>query len=122
MKQSDIFTLILIASIGTLAAFFVCQTLLGDPSTASVKFKTVNRTLSSSLVQPDPEVFNSTSINPTIEVYVGECEDIDQNGILSETELEICRQQAEDDDNDEESGGEGTEEGGENQGGNPEGE
>lgn len=122
MKQSDIFTLILIASIGTLAAFFVCQTLLGDPSAASVKFKTVNRTLSSDLVQPDPEVFNSTSINPTIEVYVGECEDIDQNGILSETELEICQQQREDDDNGDENGGDGGEEGGEDQGGNPEGE
>jgi len=90
MKQSDIFTLILIAGIGTLVAFFVCQTLLGDPSTASVKFKAVNRVVSSSLTDPDPEVFNSLSINPTIEVYVGDCEDIDKNGILDDNELKIC--------------------------------
>lgn len=90
MKQSDIFTLILIAGIGTIAAFFVCRTILGDPNQASTKFKTINRTISSSLVNPDPEIFNSTAINPTIEVYVGDCEDIDQNGILDEAELEAC--------------------------------
>lgn len=91
MKQSDIFTLILIAGIGTLAAFFVCQTLLGDPDSASVRFKTVNRVVSSELAAPDLEVFNSTSINPTVEVYVGGCEDIDQNGILDEMELASCQ-------------------------------
>lgn len=90
MKQSDIFTLILVAGIGTLAAFFACRAILGDPNAASTKFKTVNRVISSSLVQPDPEVFNSTAINPTIEVYVGDCEDIDQNGILDDMELEAC--------------------------------
>ncbi len=90
MKQSDIFTLILIAGIGTIAAFFVCRTILGDPNEATTKFKTINRTISSELVQPDDEVFNSTAINPTVEVYVGDCEDIDQNGILDEAELEAC--------------------------------
>lgn len=90
MKQSDIFTLILIAGIGMLTAFFVCQTLLGDPNQATTTFRTVSRVISSSLVQPDPEVFNSTAINPTIEVYVGDCEDIDQNGILDEAELAAC--------------------------------
>ncbi len=121
MKQSDIFTLILIAGIGTLAAFFVCQTLMGDPSQASVKFKTVNRTVSADLVQPNPEMFNSMSINPTIEVYVGDCEDIDQNGILDDVELEICAQAKEDaankdDENSENGGNGGTED--ENQGEN----
>ncbi len=90
MKQSDIFSLILIAGIGTIAAFFVCRMILGDPNQATTKFKTINRTISSSLVDPDPEVFNSTAINPTIEVYVGDCEDIDQNGILDDAELEAC--------------------------------
>lgn len=92
MKQSDIFTLVMIAVIGTMGAFFACNALMGDPSTASVKFKTVNRVVTSELVSPDPEIFNSISINPTIEVYVGDCEDIDQNGILSDAELESCEQ------------------------------
>lgn len=90
MKQSDIFSLILIASVGTLAAFFVCQSLMGNPDDASVKFKALVNPVSSALVVPDPEVFNSAAINPTVEVYVGACEDVDQNGILDAAELEAC--------------------------------
>lgn len=107
MKQSDIFTLILIAGIGTLAAFFVCQSLLGDPSKASVKFKTIAENVSSELTAPNPEIFNSTAINPTIEVYVGDCEDIDQNGILDDAELAACAR-IEQDESEEENGGEET--------------
>ena len=91
MKQSDIFTLILIAGIGTLSAFFMCQMLLGDPNEASVKFKTINRTISSALTAPDPEVFNAGAINPTVEVFVGGCEDINRNGLLDDFELEACK-------------------------------
>ena len=90
MKQSDIFTLILIAGIGTLAAFFVSRAILGDPDMAKVEYKTVSRVIDSKLAQPDPEVFNSLAINPTIEVFVGNCEDIDQNGILDAAELVAC--------------------------------
>ena len=90
MRQSDIFTLILIAGVGTLAAFFVCQALMGDPDEASVSFTALARPVTSSLVAPDPEVFNSQAINPTVEVYVGACEDVDQNGILDAAELEAC--------------------------------
>lgn len=95
MKQSDIFTLILIAGIGTLAAFFACNALLGDPDQAKVEFKTVSRVIESNVASPDPEIFNAGAINPTIEVYVGDCEDIDQNGILDMAELIACgREQA----------------------------
>lgn len=90
MKQSDIFSLILIAGVGTLAAFFVCQSLMGNPDDASVSFKALAQPVTNSLIAPDPEVFNSSAINPTVEVYVGACEDVDQNGILDEIELEAC--------------------------------
>lgn len=90
MKQSDIFSIILVASVGTLAAFFICQSIMGDPNKASVKFKALTEVVSQKLVNPDPEVFNSTAINPTVEVYVGDCEDVDQNGILDDLELEAC--------------------------------
>lgn len=90
MKQSDIFTLILIAGIGTLAAFFACNAILGDPDEAKVEYKTVSEVLQSDLAQPRSDVFNALAINPTIEVYVGNCEDIDQNGILDMAELVAC--------------------------------
>lgn len=92
MKQSDIFTLILIAGIGTLAAFLLCNTLMGNPDEAVVKFTSLNESISSKLAAPNPEVFNVSAINPTIEVYVGNCEDIDQNGILDDWELKVCGQ------------------------------
>lgn len=104
MKQSDIFTLILIASVGTLAAFFVCQSLMGNPDDASVKFKALAQPITSTLIAPDPEVFNSAAINPTVEVFVGECEDIDQNGILDAAELEACTVVEEDPEEEEEGG------------------
>lgn len=90
MKQSDIFTLVLVAGIGTLAAFFISRAILGDPDMAKVEFKAIDKVVASSLSQPDAEVFNSLAINPTIEVFVGNCEDIDQNGILDSAELVAC--------------------------------
>ena len=107
MRQSDIFSLILVASIGTLVAFFACRAIMGDPGDAQTTFTAVNKVVSSSLAQPNPDVFNSTAINPTIEVYVGECEDIDQNGILDQAELAACGT----DKNGEAAEGEGTPEG-----------
>lgn len=90
MKQSDIFTLVLIAGIGTLAAFFACNAILGDPDEAKVEYKTVSEVIKSDLKTPRSDVFNELAINPTIEVYVGNCEDIDQNGILDMAELMAC--------------------------------
>lgn len=90
MKQSDIFTLILIAGIGTLAAFFLCNAIMGDPNDAKVEVKRPSHVIASELAVPDAEIFNSTAINPTIEVYVGDCEDIDHNGMLDQAELIAC--------------------------------
>ncbi len=90
MKQSDIFTLILIAGIGTIVAYFACKTILGDPSEATVKFKKISQPVTSELITPDPELFNSAAINPTVEVYVGDCEDRDKNGYLDEDEVRWC--------------------------------
>ena len=56
MKQSDIFTLILIASIGTVAAFFVCNTIMGDPDEAKVQFKALSSVVSKDLKTPDAEI------------------------------------------------------------------
>lgn len=91
MKQSDIFSIILVGSIGTFAAFFLCNALLGNPDEATVEFVGPREIISSKLTQPDAEVFNSSAQNPTIEVYVGDCEDVDHNGILDETETLLCR-------------------------------
>ena len=89
MRQSDIFTVIIVATVGTVVAAILCNVLLGDPNDKFVTFKTVS-VIQPTLAQPYPEVFNLDAINPTVEVFVGECEDIDQNGELSEAELIAC--------------------------------
>lgn len=89
MRKSDIFLIIIVASVGTLAAFFLFNILLGNPDDKYVSFKTIE-TIEASVTQPDPDVFNVSAINPTVEVYVGNCEDIDQNGRLDKAELIAC--------------------------------
>lgn len=89
MKQSDIFSIILIAMIGMLVATFTCNSLLGDPSEATAKYKEVEP-VPNTLVSPNTEVFNSEAINPTVEVMIGDCEDGDGNGIIDEEELKKC--------------------------------
>ena len=89
MKQSDIFTIIIVATVGVLVSSFLVNMILGDPNGKSVTFKTIE-VVEASLVQPDSEVFNADAINPTIEVYVGDCVDRDQDGKLSDAEKIAC--------------------------------
>lgn len=109
MKRSDIFTLILVAGIGTLAAFLICNKIMGDPNMAKVEFKALSAIIKKDLVAPDAEVYNSTAVNPTVEVYVGDCIDIDQNGLLDKAELIACGKEEasqEDEETEEEEGDE----------------
>lgn len=89
MKQSDIFSIIIISVVGTLASYFAVNSLLGDPNLQIVSIKTIDP-ISSSLLSPDPELFNPDAINPTVEVFISGCVDADQNGILSPEELADC--------------------------------
>lgn len=71
MKKSDIATIILIATLSTLIAYFVANALFGDPNeeTATVEYMDL---ISSEVNEPDSEVFNPMAINPTVEVIIGE--------------------------------------------------
>ena len=71
MKKSDIAMIILIASISVLIAYFVAKTLIGDVQNESVKVKTTEA-ITTDVVEPDPSVFNSDAINPTVEVIIGQ--------------------------------------------------
>ena len=67
--------------------------LLGNPDERSVSFKSI-KPIEATLDEPDPETFNVDAINPTVEVYVGDCQDIDQNGIIDRAELVACSKAA----------------------------
>lgn len=88
MKQSDIFTVVLVASVGTIVAFILVNMFLKVPDSEKIKTMDV---IQSTLAEPDPEMYNIDAINPTVEVYVGDCQDADQNGILDSAELEACQ-------------------------------
>lgn len=89
MRKSDIISIILVAMIGTFAAGFIVNLLLGNPDDAKETYKDIS-VVDATLADPDPEMFNMDAINPTIEVYVGNCEDVDQDGVLSKAELAAC--------------------------------
>lgn len=92
MKKTDLFAVAVIAVVGTVIASIICNMLLGDPNESSVTFKTI-MPISSKLESPDPEIFNADAINPTVEVYVGNCIDEDQDGELSSAELVACNKE-----------------------------
>ncbi|MBQ6605985.1 hypothetical protein IJH66_03380 [Candidatus Saccharibacteria bacterium] len=89
MKRSDIITVVLIAVIGTIAAYFAVDSIMGNPEDKVVSFKYVANEIGE-LVEPDDEVFNGSAINPTVEVYVGSCVDANQDATLSLAEKVAC--------------------------------
>lgn len=72
MKNTDIALVIMIALVATVISYFVGNALLGDPNekVTSVEYMDV---ISSDVNDPDIESFNVDALNPTVEVYVGNC-------------------------------------------------
>jgi hypothetical protein cdiviTM7_02684 len=89
MKQSDIFSIIIIATVGTLATYLGINSLLGDPNLRSEKIKTIEP-ISAELKEPDSELFNPDAINPTVEVYIGDCNESVMN-LLTPEERKKCK-------------------------------
>jgi hypothetical protein len=76
--KTDLTTSILAAVIGIVVAYFVCNMFI--PGIDDVSIKTLGNNLNYSLTEPNPEIFNYRAVNPTVEVYVGQCKEYDQNG------------------------------------------
>ena len=89
MKLSDYITVGFIAVFVTVIAYFLLNSILGDPREKTVRFEYLSG-VSSTLVTPDDEIFNAAAVNPTVEVYIGSCVDEDQDGILNDKEKRDC--------------------------------
>ncbi|MBQ3353399.1 hypothetical protein IJG89_03630 [Candidatus Saccharibacteria bacterium] len=76
--KTDLFSSIGIAIAGVLIAYFVCNLFVGEIEDFS--FKTVKSTVSADVSTPNPEVFNYKALNPTVEVYVGDCTEFNSYG------------------------------------------
>lgn len=71
--KNDIATTIITAIIGIAASYFICNLLVQELATDSHSFNTIEGTIDANLSSPDPEIFNYRALNPTVEVYVGNC-------------------------------------------------
>lgn len=76
--KKDLFTAIVAAVVMALVAFFATNALMGPVE--SVNIKTVESEVDVNLSEPDPEVFNYRALNPTVEVYVGDCDEYNEYG------------------------------------------
>lgn len=75
--KTDLITTIGVAIVGVLIAFFVCNFFIGPIE--PVSFSTVETDINADLSGPDVNVFNYKALNPTVEVYVGNCEGNDNS-------------------------------------------
>ncbi|MDO4872222.1 MAG: hypothetical protein Q4A27_02205 [bacterium] len=72
MKTQDIAMVILIAFISVVVSYLAIDAIFAsDKSDETVKVKTMSA-ISSDLVEPDGEIFNSNAINPTVKITIGE--------------------------------------------------
>lgn len=79
--KTDLATSIIAAIVGTVAAYFLCN--LFTPAIENYSVKVLSSEASYNLLDPNNEVFNFRAVNPTVEVYVGQCEDGDcSNNII----------------------------------------
>lgn len=72
MKNSDIAMIILVASISVVVSYFLGNAILGDPNDRVEKLSYMNP-IDNNIQEPDAETFNPYALNPTVEVYVGNC-------------------------------------------------
>ena len=73
--KTDLATSIVVAVVGVIAAYFVCNLFIGPLE--SFSFSTLDPTsnVSAEVEQPNPEIFNYRALNSTVEVYVGDCQE-----------------------------------------------
>lgn len=75
--KTDLFTSIGVAIVGAVIAFVVCNLLIGPIE--PVTFQTVDSDVNADLAEPNVNVFNYKALNPTVEVYVGNCGENGEN-------------------------------------------
>lgn len=77
--KNDLVTSIAVAIFGVVAAYFVCNLLAGEAQPYS--FYAVDESASEMSLDEIPvDVFNYKALNPTVEVYVGDCREYDEKG------------------------------------------
>lgn len=76
--KHDLITAIVAAIVTIVISYFACNMLIGESDAFS--FNTVDSSVGSDLASPDSELFNYKSLNPTVEVFVGNCTEVNMYG------------------------------------------
>lgn len=76
--KTDLLTSIGAGVAGAVVAFLICNAFMGEIT--SVRFKVLEKGVDVKMVEPDSDIFNFRALNPTVEVFVGECEQTDEVG------------------------------------------
>lgn len=69
MKKTDIAMIILIATAGVMVSFFVVRGILGNASSEPQKIQVIDA-VTADMPEVDERIFNSTAINPSVEVEI----------------------------------------------------
>lgn len=69
MKRNDLIAVVLIASVSVAIAYFVAKQIFGGVFSGSAIVKTIDA-INSDIAEPDPEVFNTSAINPTVRALI----------------------------------------------------
>lgn len=75
--KNDLATAIITAVIGVVASYFLAGLFFGEIEDFTIS--SVDPNLTVELADPNADIFNYRAVNPTVEVYVGECDDYDQS-------------------------------------------
>lgn len=76
--KKDLVTSILAAILGFVVVYVIAGVVM--PELDDFSFKSLNADTNYSVSDPNPGIFNYRAINPTVEVYVGECEEYNESG------------------------------------------
>lgn len=71
MKKNDLATILLIASVSAMIAWFVANALIGEPKKSATKYRSAEP-ISSEIIEPESTVFNKNAINPTVDRSIGQ--------------------------------------------------
>ena len=78
--KTDLVSSIGVAILGVIVAYFICDILVGSFSTGDYTVKTIETEVTADITNPDSSVFNYRALNPTVEVYVGNCKEFNSDG------------------------------------------
>ncbi|MBR0480059.1 hypothetical protein IJJ49_02240 [Candidatus Saccharibacteria bacterium] len=76
--KTDLATSIGAAIAGVLISYFVVNIFFGEIEDFTIK--SVDPNLTVELAEPNENIFNFRALNPTVEVYVGECDEYNEDG------------------------------------------